>query len=476
LGAGLVALVLISGQLGSQVSGVAEALPKEAPITLAGVGVQLSATSELRAGESPILPGADSQAFVAEIVTPRIGLELRRPDFTLQLFYSLRLFWEDPSPIQTITTDSLSPNVVTRIRGQARTTVSDSGPLILHTVGLNLTTRPSRSVSAVAAASGSIGSPDFTALPQVLGTVQGTLPPIVSIVSGTAQGNLHYEVNRRWALGLGANVAYWRWLDLPASPTASTTTGQTTVMGQTLVTGQTSASAEPGATLILSKRDTLGFGAAVGAVVNSDGAGVSTLTPALSWRSRLTARDNLRLIAGVTYARALGTTPPGLTPLLGSSGTAVAPIGSLEFESHLLRRDEILVLASAGAGVDYYVDPVLGAAVPRAMAGAGMSLIAAPRWMFTLRGDFGTAIRTTPFQTLVNGVPVAGVAAPDETVFTVSLGVRRWFSHNLLAEIGGRWADRAPALVTPDFAFHQRQLWIYLSLTATTLPISRLGQ
>lgn len=422
---------------------------------LNGLRVQVSVTSELRAGEAPLLPDANPQAFVAEILTPRVGLELRRPDFTFQLFYGPRIFWEDPNPISTGARQILPADTVTRVRGQVPISVSGSGPLILHAADLILDSHPSRNISLAASANGSIGSPDYTALPLVLGTVQGTLPPIVKLMSGTAQAKVRVKASRRWELAMAAQAFHWQWLAVPESLSASTITGQTLV------------SAEPGATFRLTARDSLGLGTTVGEAWYSDGAGLGTVTPAVTWKRHVTPRDDLSLTLGLAYAHALGSTPPGAIPVLGSSGSATGPIGSFELISRLLRRDQIMILAGAGAGVDFYVDPVVGTAGPRGSAGAGLTAISAPRWMIGLRGDFATALRTTPYPTVEGFVP-------DETAFSVSLFVRRWVSKNLLAEIGGRWADRGPALVTPDFSFHQRELWIYFSLTATTQPIARL--
>jgi hypothetical protein len=422
---------------------------------LNGLRVQVSVTSELRAGEAPLVAEANPRLFVAEILTPRVGLELRRPDFTFQLFYGPRIFLQDPNPISVGARQILAGDTVTRIQGQVPISVSGSGPLILHSADLILDAHPSRDVFLTASANGSIGSPDYTALPLVLGTVQGTLPPIVRLMSGTAQAKVRATASRRWELDLAAQAFHWQWLDVPENLSAPTVTGQTLV------------SAEPSATFRLTARDSLGLGTTVGEAWYSDGAGLGTVTPAVTWKRHVTPRDDLSLTLGLTYAHALGLTPPGAIPLLGSSGSAVGPIGSFELISRLLRRGQIMILGGAGAGVDFYVDPVLGTAGPRGSAGAGLTAISAPRWMIGLRGDFATALRTTPY-------PATEGFVPDETAFSVSLFVRRWVSKNLLAEIGGRWADRGPALATPDFGFHQRELWIYFALTATNQPIARL--
>ena len=43
---------------------------------------------------------------------------------------------------------------------------------------------------------------------------------------------------------------------------------------------------------------------------------------------------------------------------------------------------------------------------------------------------------------------------------------RYLFGENFV--IGIRWADRAPALASPTFGFHQRQTWGYFTIVGTT--------
>jgi len=464
LGAALVALLLLSGELGDQASTITKSRAGETPLMLNGLGVQLSITSDSRAGETPIVPGSAPRAFVAEILTPLVGLEVRRPNVTFQTFYSLRLFWQDPSPITTVTTQALAPDVVSRIQAQTLGTTSSTGPLILHSVGLTLDSHPSRVVTFDLSATGSVGSPDYTALPQVLGPVQGTLPPVVSLASGEAQANALFHVAQRWDLTLEGQVFHWQWLDVPDGLAASAQAS-----GQTLITGQTMVSVEPGATYALTARDGLNLGTAVGEAFFYDGLKVLTVTPEVTWRRRLTARDNLKLSLGVAYAHTLATAPDSRDPL-APSGSAASPIGSIDLNSHLLRSENITVLSDLDGAVDFYVDPVLGTALPRGRVGASVTVIAVPHWMITLRGNFGTVLEAPPIQATVGQ---STVIPPDETVFSISLSGRRRISENFFAEIGGLWADRGPYLDTTDFRFHQRQLWINVAFTGTTRPISR---
>jgi hypothetical protein len=391
--------------------------------------VQASVQSESRAGVSPIVAGEDPQSFVAELLTPRFALELRRPALVLAAWYGPRIFWEDPNPSAT------------------------SGPLVLHVFGLTLDARESKDFTVTGSATGSIGEPDYTTLPQVLGTVQGMLPPVVDLAAVTGQLKLLDRLTDRWTAGLAGQASHWQWVDAPANLATGT------------ITSQTSVSGAPAATLRLSTRDALQFSTAVARAWYSYGPGVLTVAPAVTWKRRLARRVDLSLMLGLTYAHLVGPVVPGATTLLGGRDSAVFPVGSAEIVSRLARRDEVLFQGRAFAGVDFFVDPITGIVLPRGLASAELIAVSVPSWMTTLRGEFGAPLEAPSV------APPA--LPPDETAFALSLSVRRRVTENFFAELGGRWADRGPALSTPDFHFHQRQLWAYLSITGTTRPLAR---
>jgi len=450
VGAALVAFCLLA-DLGAQPSVASESgapeMPGQPGFVPGILALQASATSESRAGVAPLVAGYNPQSFVAELLIPRLALELRNPALVFAAWYSPRIFWEYPNP------SSLSGQAP--LAGQTLAPSPASEPLILHTFGLVLEARPSRSVRVTAAAGGSIGEPDYTTLPQVLGTGQATLPSVVELAAVSGQGGVVDTLTQRWQLSLAGQASHWQWLDIPPGLSASGT-----------ITSQTSASGEPAAAFRLTTRDSLGLGTAVGWVSYSTGNGVFIVTPAATWKRRLDRGTDLNLRLGLTYAHLLGSTPPGAVPVLGvSERQAVSPIGSAELIVHFARLDQIMFLGRAFAGVDFYLDPVLGTGLPRGSATAELIAVAVPSWTVSLRGDFATALENPP-------VP-AGETPPDETVFSVTLAVRRRVTENFYAELGGKWANRGPTLDTPDFRFDQLQLWAYLSLIGTTRPIPR---
>jgi hypothetical protein len=453
VGAALFAFCLLA-DLGGQASVASDSSAPElpgAPGFIPGIlALQASGTSESRAGVAPLIPGFTPQAFVAEILIPRLALELRNPSLVFAAWYSPRFFWEYPNP-SSLSGQAPDPSAVS---GQALTPSAASEPLILHTFGLALDARTSRSVRVTAAAGGSIGEPDYTILPQVLGTGQATLPPVVELAAASGQAGVVATLSKRWQVSLAGQVSHWQWLDVPAGLVPGT------------VTSQTAASGEPAAAFRLTARDMVGLGAAVGWVSYSTGNGAFIVTPAATWKRHLQRGTELNLRLGLTYAHLLGSAPPGTVPVLGASETqAVSPIGSAEIVLHLARLDQIVFLGRALAGVDFYFDPVLGTGQPRALAAAELTAVLVPSWTISLRGDFATILEDVP-------VP-AGEIPPDETAFSLTLAVRRRVTENFYAELGGKWANRGPTLDTPDFRFDQLQLWAYLSLIGTTRPIPR---
>src|SRR5450631_157753 len=414
----LVALVLISGEF----------------------DVQASAIVESRVGEAPIISGQEPEAFVTEIVTPVGMFEYRDPALTFQADYSPRIYWQHPNAL------------------------NNWSPLLLQTANLLLNAKSTRRLTLLGSATGSYGNPDYIQLSQLLNTSQ--IPRTTKIASVTGHLGARVALTRLWELDLDGQVFYWRSLD---EMSAATTTGTT-------VTNQKSATEQAAALYQLNPRHALGFGAALSeASYNGGSLDIYTIGPVLTWKVHLTPSEDLKLTLGLTYVRATGTAIGSTMPLF-STGQAASPVGAFDFVSRVARKDEFFVLANASGGVDYYVDPVLATAVRRARVDAAITAIVAPDWAATLRVDFSTALRSTayplPPPPTSTPPPATTVATyPDETLASVSFAVRRRLTTGVFAELGGMWADRAPAFVTPGFEFHQRQLWLFAQLAWTSHPV-----
>jgi hypothetical protein len=396
--------------------------------------LQANVLVESRAGEAPLLgfSTSDSRAFVAEILTPLVGLELRHPTLTFDVSYAPRLYWQAPTPPGT------------------------SGLLLLHNAALSLRALASRRVTITGTASGSIGKPDYTTLVLALGTLQGTLPDVEEIADVTGTLAVEAQLSRLWLLQVGGQIFYWDWLNAPPMMELGSTGAGGSLP---LATRQTAVSLSPDALQHLTERDDFAYRVTGNYADYSDGAQILTISPTFEWRRRLARRDLLKLSAGVAYAQSLG-----VTASTAVRGANVFPVGGAHWEGDLARRQRTFVTGAFGASVDYYLDPVLQVAVPRATVTMRLTALVVPDWSVALAGDFATALISTPLP-----------GNPDETAFNVTVPVRHRISSLLFGEVGLRWGDRGPLLNEPGFAFHQRQLWVYLALTGTTVQAVRWG-
>lgn len=380
--------------------------------------VRADVSAETRAGESPIQPGAAPRAFVAGLITPLLGFRLMDGALELRLEYGARILRQEPNP------------------GDRQ------APLILQTASAFLSARPSSRVTTVARASANAGEVDYATLAQVLGPRQASLPSSVTIFAGSARGEVRGALTRLLELDLGAEVDRSQ----PLGDTASAAPGAAFVMPT-----MTQAIVDAGLTAEATRRDDVTAAVRGAYATYTNGVTIGSIAPRLGWRLRLTPDRDLRLAAGATYGRDLGSVSG-----LGGGGR-LSPLATASWDERLLLRDEIGVHATVTAGVDYFVDPILSLAGPRASLTASLAVRVAPDWRLGADGSFATNFVNPPMG-----------ATLDETVAFASLSSRHRLSPNLSAEIGTRWADRGPTLSTSALGFHQRQIWIYLRLSGTT--------
>jgi hypothetical protein len=386
--------------------------------------VDVGVVAEARVGQAALDVGQEPRFGLASVLMPGLELELRRPDSDLRANYALRLFWGDP-----------------RTR-----------PLVLHIANFLGTARVTRTLNVFGGVSASEGEPDFSALSALL-PAAGMLPPVVKILSVSAMAGAQMAATRIWDVGVTGEVGHRRQLG-------------TQPMMAIVLPEQTIFRVEPSAVAHLSRRDDLLLMGGVTYQMYSstspttEGARFLIFTPEVGWRTHLTPRYDLRLIAGIAYLRTNLEPPPGQ-----AGPDPVSPVGSAELVGRVFRDQGIAMQITLGATVEYYADPILAVAVPRGTAFARGLLLLGGDWSVGLEGTFGTSLASGPIQL---PPPAAANTHPDETFASVSLPVRHRISNNLTVEFGGRWFDRGPHLDVPDFAFHQRQAWAYVMVTATT--------
>jgi hypothetical protein len=383
-----------------------------------------SVVAEERVGQAVLEAGQDARVGVASILTPGVEMELRRPNSNLRVNYALRLFWGNPS----------------------------ARPLVLHVANLLGTTRLTRTLNVLGGVSASEGEADFSALSALLPSA-GMLPTVVKILSVSATAGVQMALTRVWELGVTGEVGHRRQLGVQPAMAA--------VLPQ-----QTIFQLVPAAVAHLSLRnDLLLMGGVTYQTYSStsiapDGTRFLIFTPEIGWRTHITPQCDLRLVAGIAYLRSNFEAAPGRP-----APDPVSPVGNAELIGRVFHDQGIAMQVTLGAAVDYYADPILAVAVPRGLASARALLLLGGDWSVGLEGTFGTSLGSAPIQLPPPSPPNMH---PDETFASISLPVRHRVSNNLVVEFGGRWFDRGPHLDVPDFAFHQRQAWAYVMLTATT--------
>jgi hypothetical protein len=393
----------------------------------AGFEVNAGIVAEARGGEAPVVPGSEPTAAVASTIAPAADVGLRQRVLELRLAYAPRIFWRRPNRFET------------------------ERPLVLHNLGFDMQGQVARGSLLTGRASVAWGEADYSALPRLLGSGQSALPAPARILVATARTGSRLEMSRTWRLELGLEVEHRRPLGAATPMTAPPPDEPAAAPAPAFPQG-TTWSFVPATTHRLTRRDRLIADSSVVYATYISGVEVLSWIPELSWERTLFRASDLRLGAGVAYTVDLGSPQDSQSSLGGWS-----PIADVLFNTRLLHRRGFELRGSAQAALDFVVDPVLATVGPRGMTLARLSLLFAPHWALGLEGLFATSLRSTPLP-----------GTPDETVASLAVPVRRRLSENVVFEVGGRWSDRATHLQAANFSFHQRELWFYSSLTATT--------
>jgi hypothetical protein len=273
------------------------------------------------------------------------------------------------------------------------------------------------------------------------------------VISGAVNGEV--ELDQRWRLGTEVSYTHRRPLnadDTMPDPSMPPDPGSDTAA--IFLSRQNAVEIRPSLAHRLTMVDDLVFETGVGWEKYSSGIELYRVEPRLGWERRLRRERLLSVFGGVAYTRDVGQR--------SATGQEhyVSPVAEAMLEGNLRRWQQRTLSGSFGLQVEYYVDPVVAAAGPRALATTGLALGLGQNWQSSLDFAFGTSLK---------GDPLPG--DPDETFVSLALPVRHRATPHLMLEAGLRFTDRAPHFGADDFDFHQRELWIYLAATATTFPI-----
>ena len=416
----------------------------------ASAQMETGARIETRVGDAPTgalsvpsdptsVPVAAQQAQVMVVATPILKLRWTTGVDDVRLDSATRIFWR-PVPL-----------LGTR-------------PLFLETLGATDTRRPTKRSRWRLDLRGTYGEEDYTSLSQQFAN-QPTLPVSTTMFMANGSVDALWRNSRRTTLTFRLGVIHRRTLD--AQPVASKVPG--TSLAPLSLPTQTSVTASPALHWTVTRR----FGIEASAPVfdydfqditqASAPAGhtnIASIQPQMGFLEELSRRHQLHFVAGLTFAYAL----QGSNTKLGHH---VTPLVRVDLNSTLYRTRATAVQSSVGAGTNWLVDPVLGTGVWRGVAQANFDATIGPHWTTGARFMFTTNLSArlpTADGPSANGAPIY----IDETIVSAEIPVRHRWSNLLLVEFGGRFAERAPRLSAPRFAWRERELWAFLTLFAAT--------
>ncbi len=179
-----------------------------------------------------------------------------------------------------------------------------------------------------------------------------------------------------------------------------------------------------------------------------------SVQPQLSLLEDLTRRQRLHLAAGFVYAGVLHGSHAGL-------GYQFAPLVQVDLNSRLYRARTSVVRSSVGAGTNWVADPVLGMGDAarnrpgecRCPDGFPLECRCPSRVRDRHLGSFRCGRRyPRRWDGRYGGHSPYGIAGPICS------------SRNSAEDL----SERAPRLSSPDFNWHEREIWAFLSLYAAT--------
>jgi len=407
--------------------------------------MEAGARLDTRSGEAPIGLGGASQGLWMGAITPSMGFMLRTGDSETRTGYAPRFLWSAPNP-----------NVPMR-------------PLILHTFVLTNTyqsTERSRWQTSLRAV---YGQEDSVALQQLL-PGQATLPAMMNIFSGSAEATASWRSTRLTSLTFQLAALHRRPLDYQSCPvTPATDTTVSSSATSFIFPTQTTLRATPSLQYTPSRRSQLEFSVPVGYYDSSANGGPTSVgkflvvQPQVAWVEDLSRRSQLSLAVGISVADIIAQ------PATYQGSNPITPIVRTSLRSILASTHTFVLRSELSAQVSWYLDPVLGTAVPRAPLVASLNATIGRHWNVGAFVNFTTDVSWSPLPCAPSSTARNG-GCPDETVIIASVPIRYTWAQLFFVELGGRFTIRAPHLRVPaeDFHWGETEIWATLTLSAAS--------
>lgn len=387
---------------------------------LANASVSGGVRTEVQAGEAPTSAAPQSTLFVAALLQPNVTVRLLTATTETQVSEAPRLLLR-------------RPNVANRNR-----------PLFLNTFQADHRGHRGQRLNWNLRLTSIAGEVDYVALSQVLGR-QAALPETRDLLTVDAGTWVGWRFSRRLELGIESGV-------LRRQPLGGTSSDASTSPGSTLPT-ETAERLAPRLEYARSSRQVTQLRVQL---TNYTLTGVVRLKAKaaelrLGWSYKLTREHTLLLAAGATVATVEERSDES------RPWASFSPLAGIALATSKLLSKVALLRSRAGGEVAWYLDPVLGVALPRGQMNADVALELGPTWLFALNLMAATNVSRQPMP-----------GAPVETVVSASAPLRYRAGRHWLVELGGRYSERGPHLATSGFSLRQREMLGYLALTAMT--------
>jgi hypothetical protein len=389
-------------------------------LLLANASVSGGVRMEVQAGEAPTIADPNPTFYGAALLRPDVTLKLLSPATETRVSESPRFLLR-------------RPNVAHRSR-----------PLYLNTLQVEHKGQRGQRLNWNLQLASIVGEVDYAGLRQVLGQ-QAALPETVDLFTADGSARVGWRYSRRLELSTEIGVLRRQPLnasssDVPSSP------------GVTLPT-ETDERLEPRLTYAISSRQIaqLRVQLANYSLTGAIRLWAMAAELRLGWSYKITRRHELQLAAGGTVATVEERSDPtrpwtSLSPLAGIALLTSKPLSRLA-----------LLRSRASGEVVWYLDPILGASLPRGEFSADVALEIGTSWLLAFNLMAATNISRQPMADF-----------PIETVVSVGAPLRYRAGPHWLVELGGRYSERGPHLATPGFSLRQREILGYLALTAMT--------
>jgi hypothetical protein len=389
-------------------------------LLLANASVSGSVRMEVQAGEAPTIADPNPSFFVAALL---------QPDVTLRLLTSATETRVSEAPRFLLR----RPNVAQRNR-----------PLYLNTLQAEHKGQRGQRLRWNLQLTSIAGEVDYTVLSQVLGR-QAALPDTLDLLALDGSGWIGWRFSPRLELSTEMGV-------LRRQPLGASSSGAPSVPGVTLPT-ETDERLEPRLEYAISRRQVAQLRVKLGNYRLTGAIRLWAMAAELrlGWSYKITRHHELQLAVGGTVATVEERSDPSrpwtsFSPLAGIALVASKPLS------------QVALLRSRASGeVAWYLDPILGASLPRGQVNADVALEIGPSWLFALNLMAATNISRRPM-----------ADSPIETVVSADAPLRYRAGPHWLVELGGRYSERGPHLATPGFSLRQREILGYLALTAMT--------